>query len=89
MKPKQLVWLGIVLLLGLAFFGVCLIIKSSDNLATGRGWEPGAIYKLPQEPGAYVLWEEKRVIHVGSTGNLHQRISTHEKKKQMTSFDWY
>lgn len=54
-----------------------------------RNWEDENIVDLPKTPGAYIFYNKKdQIIHVGSSGNLHQRISKHEKRKKMSSFDW-
>lgn len=54
-----------------------------------RDWKKKNIFKLPKSPGVYVLYNRnEKMIHVGSTGNLWDRISKHEKKTKMYSFDW-
>jgi hypothetical protein len=93
-KILLIIWIIITLLLATLLVSEKIENKRlSDNLGIEQDWQrdyrPTDIDKLPPEPGVYVLWKEERVIHVGQSGNLKQRLSQHEKKKQMTSFDWY
>lgn len=68
---------------------VLLIKKLVDEWAWERNCEYEDIERLPGKPGIYIMYRKNRIIHVGSTGNLYERLSKHPKKHRMTSFDWY
>ena len=57
------------------------------------GWvsdcEPDEIEDLPKKPGIYVMYKRNKIIHVGSSDNLYERLRYYPKKKIMTTFDWF
>ncbi|MGB3479852.1 MAG: GIY-YIG nuclease family protein [bacterium] len=68
---------------------VLLIKKIVDEWGWERNWKFNDIDELPSKPGIYIMYRRNKIIHVGSTKNLHQRFTTHSKRYKMTSFDWY
>jgi len=75
------------LLLGAGIFYV--VKKIIDEWGWEQDWTVDNIGDLPDKPGIYVMYKRKKVIHVGSAKKLYQRLYTHPKKWQMSSFDWY
>jgi len=66
-----------------------LIREITKDWGWNRDWKKKDIPELPSVSGAYVLYSRsEKVIHVGSTGNLWDSISKHEKKVIVYSFDW-
>lgn len=66
-----------------------LIREITKDWGWNQDWKKKDIARLPKVPGVYVFYSRSgKVIHVGSTGNLWDRISNHEKKAKMYSFDW-
>lgn len=68
---------------------IYLIKKIVDEWGWERNWRLDDIEELPRKPGIYIIYRRDKIIHVGSTKNLRQRLTTHSKKHKMTSFDWY
>lgn len=68
-------------------------VWSMKKLVEEWGWERNCkfsdIEELPKKPGIYIMYKRNKIIHVGSTKNIRQRLNTHSKKYQMSSFDWY
>lgn len=51
--------------------------------------QPMHIDTLPEQPGVYILYNRRgRLIHVGHSGNIRQRLSTHPKRMKIARFDW-
>lgn len=68
---------------------VLLIKKLVDEWGWERNWKSNDVEELPKKPGIYIMYRKNKIIHVGSTKNLFQRLSTHSKRHKMTTFDWY
>ncbi len=68
---------------------VLLLKKLVDEWGWERSWKLKDIQELPKKTGIYIMYRRNKIIHVGSTKNLRQRLSTHTKRHKMTSFDWY
>lgn len=55
-----------------------------------RDCDKHELSNLPATPGAYILYNRyKKIIHIGSTGNLYQRLNGHEKRRRIHTFDFY
>lgn len=47
------------------------------------------IEAVPEVPGVYILYNRRgKLIHVGHSGNLRRRLSSHPKRKKIHRFDW-
>lgn len=69
--------------------GAWLVREIVKELGWTRDWSKNDIDSLPESPGTYILYnKQKNIIHIGSTEDLHRRISKHEKRNKFHSIDF-